>query len=505
MLLKNLIKNFFREKGVNFFNKFIYVNWEAGGCIKVSATYLFWRKYDPFDFSSHNNITFLMNSSAWNKSENLKTNSTNPFSFFYRIDSNSSIEVEVIIALQCDQEWGKINKNSVPFALPQSHLVLSRTEEGYFAKNNEYMIKSEKTVYKNLKKIKINVENDLENAKETLEIVAHFKKCNNKGSISDINERNHLKIYSLPSSPGNFLHLQGEIQYFPDSFQAYLWSYGDFVKCDSSHLGENLDLFTNAKNETNYDNIFFKKNDSSQIISKELTINENFNYKDLIGRSILLKDNSNRAPLIAQLNILQNFECEQEAKNCNGINLSNEGVCLIMKDFGNDAADDFLIKLLLSPSMTMMSAKMIINLKAMKELYDDFSKVVIRNEEKETVFLVNKSLSHNLFFSSGKEFHLPAEKALSNKIMISIGNGENMKRVGVCSVSLYGNNDTTLYEETDYGISFKEQNESTFSTMWLAFLIFCIILIVAFYLINKSNKYLFKFIFKQKSIYLFSS
>ena len=197
-----------------------------------------------------------MNSSDWNKSEDLKANSTNPFSFFYRIDSNKSIEIEVVIALQCDQEWGKFNKNSVPFAPPQSHLVLSRTKEEYNAKNNEYIINSEKTVYKNIKKIKINGENNQENT--NLEIMAHFKKCNNKGSIFDITERNHFAIYSLASNSENKLHIQGEIKYFASTFQAYLWSYGDFVMCDSAHLGNNLDfLLTNSKNASNDSNSFF--------------------------------------------------------------------------------------------------------------------------------------------------------------------------------------------------------------------------------------------------------
>jgi len=486
----------------------VKIQWEAGGCLRVSSTFLLWKEHDPhelFDPKNLINESFLQ---KWQKTENLKKNTTFPsnFNFDYNLNYTSFQEIDVLIALQCDQEWGKMNENSVPLAPPQSHLVLARTKEDYYSENNGFVINSEKTVYKHLKKINFKTfeQKQKKNFKlNDLVIQSRFHKCFAIGSTKDFEEKNFL-IFSSNEYENNFT-IDRNVKYFNNNFKAFLFNNGDISSCDSFHLGRNLNLsselfttedFLNLSNFENSTAFFLKSENSSQKLS--LTINEDLlNIDKILGRSLLLYEKQEF--LIGQLTLLQNYHCEQEARNCMGFSLKNDdGICLLMNEFKFNEKNDFLIKILLQNNAIngTIFMKIIVDYKKMTEIYDQIEKIIIRNEDFEVEYPMSKeNISSNLFVSDSIFFNLNATNALSNKLLIIGENNRNRIKIGLCSITIIEN--SVFYVEKNEIYESKAENDSI---IWIiASFVGFIFLIITARLLIKGN---FSLFFSQFAFFL---
>ena len=467
-----------REKEVNFWDYSVKIQWEAGGCLRVSSTFLLWKEHNPhelFDLKNLDNETFLQ----WQKTENLKKNSTfnSNFNFEYQLDYTSFQEIDVLIALQCDQEWGNMSENSTPLVPPQSHLVLARTKEDYISENNGFVINSEKTVYKYLKKINFKTFKQMKNIElNDLVIQARFQTCFAIGSTKDFEEKNFVMFSSNGNE--NNITINRNVKYFNNNFKAFLFNNGDISSCDSFHLGKNLNLSNlsnledlNLMNLENSTSFFFKSENSLS-----LSLNEGIlSLDEILGRSLLLYNEQKF--LIGQLTLMQNYQCEQEARNCMGFSLkNNNGICLLMNEFKFKEKDDFLIKILLQNNFINGTVFMmiIVDYKKMTNIYDQIDKIIIRNEDFETEFpIVKENILSNIFISEMIFSNLSAENALSNKLLILGENNGNRIKIGLCYITIIENSVTYFERNEIY-----EARETNYSIIWIIASAVCFILLM---------------------------
>ena len=494
------IYEFYRNNDINFLDYSAEINWEAQGCFKVSSTFLLWKVHNPLegnDFQGKN-LSYVSSLHKWQQTTNLIKNDTD-YIFKYKLDFTSSIDIDVLIVLQCDKDWGNKNNNSAPLSPPQSHLALARTQDKYHVENNGFVVNSEKTVYKYLEKININYIGQIFYKKsgflekESIVIQARFHKCFQIGSRF---EENNKLIFSSNSEEDS-INVQGNIKYFNNNFQAFLFFNGDISYCDASHLGKNLDdiqTLNLSLNILNYD-------ESLKIFIENKYYNDSFSFKiaqnshefsqkkidKLLGRSILLYSDDRKDYLISQLTLLQNYQCEQEAKSCKGFSLNeHDGICLLMNEFKFKEREDFLIKISLINNYKnkTLDAKIIVNIKSLMNLYDTIDKIVIKNENYETEFLINKeNFQSNIFLSDAQTFLLDPNFALSNKILIIGENAGRKTKIGLCDIVIQEN--AIIYSENEEIILGKE--ETNLVIIWLAGSA-CVILLLAIIFYLKKSK-----------------
>ena len=207
----------------------------------------------------------------------------------------------------------------------------------------------------------------------------------------------------------------------------------------------------------------------------------------LLGRSILLYSDDRKDYLISQLTLLQNYQCEQEAKSCKGFSLNeHDGICLLMNEFKFKEREDFLIKISLINNYKnkTLDAKIIVNIKSLMNLYDTIDKIVIKNENYETEFLINKeNFQSNIFLSDAQTFLLDPNFALSNKILIIGENAGRKTKIGLCDIVIQEN--AIIYSENEEIILGKE--ETNLVIIWLAGSA-CVILLLAIIFYLKKSK-----------------
>lgn len=449
-LLNKKLIFFKRLNEIKFEEYFVEINWEVGGCLKVSSAILLWKDHDPLDIKENfdgYNFTYVNSSYEWHRIQNINNNFSkisSKFKFKNQFDLNSSQKIDILIAMQCDQEWGKIKENSVPLAPPQSHLVQSRTKDDYFVKNNGFKIFSDKTVYKFLKKI-TNTEYKIKN-EYISQVEVKFHKCSSFGSKKDYEENNFL----IFTNSLNKIEIKGNIKYFSNKFAATLFNNGDISSCDSIHLGRNLNVFNEKFQQKTLDllnyekssTVFLENNESSDYLSLSVSKKQFLNTSVLnmmLGHSLLLSNsNDKKDVLIGQVRIIQKYQCEEEAKNCVGAELNNDGLCLLMDEFKMDKKDDYLIKIAIKPNEYNQTVyiKILADLKRLSFIYDQINKIIIRNQDTQIDFLIKegKVMPSNIFLSESKSFNLELKNALSNKLVIYIEKGGQQFKIGLCDI-----------------------------------------------------------------------
>ena len=430
------------------------MEWEAGGCFKVSATYILYKEHQPlsyFEDYTGKSLNYVKSMHDWQSSENLlnETNNNNPLSFSHFLNFSFPQEIDVLIALQCDTEWGAVNEKSSPYAPPQSHLVLARTNENYSAENNGYIIKSEKTVYKYLKNLNINGGGE-KNVNPYLRrrnyYQAKFQKCFRVGSTNDFEDHNFL--FFSTDEEDKTIKINGQIDYFNNKFKAFVFENGDISYCDSFHLGKNLDIFQSFDDISNFyllnfenTTSFFQINTSNKTLSYSLETEKSlssFYLSEILGRSILLYDG--KEFLVGQFNILQNYQCNNEAKNCLGEDIEDsDGICLLMNEFKSKETEEFLIKIAIHSNHTKggLGTKIVSNFKLLNDFYEGIEKIILRNADSDAEFkIIKEKTTSDIILSETKPLSLNPKVALGNRILILGEKGGKMFKIGVCDIAL---------------------------------------------------------------------
>jgi len=487
----------------------------------VSSSYLLFKDHDNLEISedfSGKSLNVVKSLHKWEIIEKRKneTEESSNLKFSHILNFSFPQEIDVLIALQCDEEWGVFNENSTPRSPPQSHLVLARTKENYTAENNGFYIKNEKTVYQYLKKINIDGGEQKKSQMNPYKrhsdyyYQAKFHKCFFVGSKTDFEDHNFL-IFSSDYAEEN-IKINGKVQYFNNSFKSFLFENGDISYCDSFHLGKNVNIFNSISgssiiNLLNYENSttsFFEINNSNQSLSISIETEKSLSslyLSEMLGRSILLYNEELQGEfLIGQINILQNYQCQEEARSCLGENLEDDdGICLLMNEFKFRERENFLIKIAIRSNQAneTLETRIVADVKLLNELYENIEKIIIINEDSKTEFqIVNDNITSNIFASEMKNFSLNPKYALSNKIMI-MGEGNNKTfKIGLCDVALLDNQD--LYFEVEENILNSEIHSNNYWMGILPFVLVCLTLFVVLCIHYKQgplNNFVLKFDF----------
>ena len=154
-----------------------------------------------------------------------------------------------------------------------------------------------------------------------------------------------------------------------------------------------------------------------------------------MGRSILLYDG--KEFLVGQFNILQNYQCNNEAKNCLGEDIEDsDGICLLMNEFKSKETEEFLIKIAIHSNHTKggLGTKIVSNFKLLNDFYEGIEKIILRNADSDAEFkIIKEKTTSDIILSETKPLSLNPKVALGNRILILGEKGGKMFKIALYS------------------------------------------------------------------------